>query len=155
MKNLQIIIGNEIHTSNQTTNLVIALHFECDGTCFPDNQWTDFADVLNMWSCTLFEHMEKSEANFTLYFMDGPFRLDVEKNKDTKLTIRCINFRKEEVIEFTINCDFVDLLLALYNAIKKISKMMFDYKMHQGKTEPVYRQFILTGKKLKNAIDNF
>ena len=26
MKNLQIIIGNEIHTSNQTTNLVIALH---------------------------------------------------------------------------------------------------------------------------------
>jgi len=155
MNKLQIIIDGEIYTSEQSTNLVTTLYIDYYGICFPDNQWADFSSVLNMWSCTLLEHSGKSEANFALYFMDGPFRLDVIKDKDMKLTIQCVNCRKDEVVETTISCDYVDLLSAVYHALQKFAKMLHEKDMSQGKYKLAYEQAITTMKALKNLIDKY
>ena len=153
MNELQIVIDGEIFSSNQSANLITKLYLCYRDICFPGDQWTDFVDILNIWSCTLLRHSGESEADFILYFMDGPFRLDVAKDKDMKLTIKCVNFRKEEIIQFIINCDFVELLGALYQATKRVSEMMFENTLIRGKNKSTYKQFILTNNKLKTAID--
>ena len=37
--------------SNIATNIVLPLYLEYDGLCFPNNQWTDFADVNLVTAC--------------------------------------------------------------------------------------------------------
>ena len=96
MNELKIVIQEEIFTTNITTNLVLSLFLDYDGTYFPNKQWADFADILNMWTYTLLKHNGENEAKFILYFMDGLYRLDVTKDKEMKVTIQCINFRNEK-----------------------------------------------------------
>ena len=152
MNELKIVIQEEIFTSNITTNLVLPLFLESDGTYFPNKQWTDFADILNMWTYTLLKHIGKKEAKFILYFMDGPYRLDVTKDKEMKVTIQCINFRNEELTEQTIQCDYVDLLTAVYKAVNKFNKILYDKEMHIGRFEAIYKQSLIASKELKVTI---
>ena len=155
MNELKIVILDEIITSNITTNLVLPLYLDYNGTYFPNNQWTDFVDILNMWTYTLLRHIREDESKFILYFMDGPYRLDVTKNKKMKTTIKCINFRNKELIEQTIQCDYVDLLIAVHKAVKKFSKILYNKKLHTGRFEDVYKQSLIANKELKVAIGNF
>lgn len=155
MNELKIVIQDEIFTSNNTTNIVLPLYLEYDELYFPDKQWTDFADILNMWTYKLLMHIREDKSKFILYFMDGPYRLDVTKDKEMKITIRCINFRYKELTEQTIQCDYVDLLIAVYKAVKKFSKILYDKKMHIGRFEVVYKQSLIASKELKAAIGRF
>lgn len=155
MNELKIIIEEEMFTSNVTKNIVLPLFLEYDGTYFPDKHWTDFADVLNMWTYALIGHIREDESKFKLYFMDGPYRLDVTKDKEMKTTIQCINFRNKELTERTIQCHYADLLIAVYKAVKKFSKILYDKKMNTGRFEDVYKQSLLTSKELKTAIGQF
>jgi hypothetical protein len=152
MNELKIVIQDEIFISNITTNLVLPLYLDYDGTYFPNNQWTDFADILNMWTYKLLKHIREDESKFILYFMDGPYRLDVTKDKEMKITIQCINFRNKELTEQTIQCDYVDLLIAVYKAVNQFSKILYDKKMHTGRFEDVYKQSLITSKELKVTI---
>jgi hypothetical protein len=105
-----------------------------------------------MWTYTLVENIDKENVTFTLPFMDGPFRLDVIK-KDTKLTIQCIYDNKEDVIRYTFKCEHMELLLAVYRAIRTVLKKMYDNDMHRGKYASVYKDYIFVSKKLKTAIE--
>jgi len=87
--------------------------------------------------------------------MDGPYRLDVTKDKEMKTTIQCINFRNKELTEQTIQCDYVDLLIAVYKAVNKFSKILYGKEMHIGRYENVYKQSLITSKELKVAIGRF
>lgn len=152
MNELKIVIQDEIFTSNITTNIVLPLHLDYDGMYFPDKQWTDFADILNMWTYKLLMHIREDESKFILYFMDGPYRLDVTKDKEMKITIRCINFRNKELTEQTIQCDYVDLLIAVYKAVNKFSKILYGKEMHIGRFENIYKQSLIASKELKATI---
>lgn len=149
---LQIIVGGQIDTSEQSTSLVTTLYIDDGGVCFPDHQWTDFTDVLHMGSYTLLKHSGKSKANFVLYFMDGPFRLDVKKEKDRKLTIQCVHFRNEAVVKATISCDYVDLLSAIHRALGNLNRMLREKGMSEGKYKSGYAQTIITMKSLEAVI---
>lgn len=153
MSEIKIVIQDKIFTSNDTTNLVLPLFLDYDGIYFPGNQWTDFADILNMWANTLLQQIGENESKFILYFMDGPYRLDVTKDREMKLTIRCVNFRDVELIELAIQCEYVDLLKAVYKAVNKFSRILYDQEMHQDKYKVVYKQSLITSKELKAAID--
>ncbi|WP_395546290.1 MULTISPECIES: hypothetical protein [unclassified Lacrimispora] len=90
MIELKTVIQEEIFTSNITTNLVLPLFLDYDVTYFPNKQWTDFADILNMWTYTLLKHYGENEAKFILYFMNGPYRLDVNIKLSINLTKYCM-----------------------------------------------------------------
>ncbi|MBE5993226.1 MAG: hypothetical protein E7247_12675 [Paenibacillaceae bacterium] len=152
MNELKIVIDEEMFISNITTNIVLPLYLEYDGLCFPNNQWTDFADILNMWSYKLLMYIREDKPKFDLYFMDGPYRLDITKDKEMKIIIRCINFRYKEMIEQTIQCDYIDLLTAVYKAANKFSKILYDKEMHIGRFEAAYKQSLITSKELKAAM---
>jgi hypothetical protein len=106
-----------------------------------------------MWSYELLNQCGKFKSHFRLSFMDGPFWLYVAKNKEMKLSVECVNDRKDEIVEFTFECDYVDFLTALHQAVRKLIKLIYDNKMHKGKTKSSYKQFVLIGNELKAAID--
>ena len=156
MKTFSIIVKADTFTTDYPHIIDTPFYISSQGKVFPDSQWTDFTyPILNDWAYALLRHRDKNESKFSLHFMDGPFRLDVTKDKDMKLTIQCVNFRKEETTELTINCNYVDFLLALYQAIKKTSEIMFNNNIHQGKFESVYKQLNLISKELETVIGSY
>ena len=153
MSKLKIVIQEELFISSVTTSLVLPLFLDCGGVYFPCNHWTDFVDILNMWSYTLIRHVDEKEAEFILYFMDGPYRLDVIKDREMKLTIQCVNFRGTELVELTVQCEYIELLEAVYKAVNKFSKILYERNMHKNRFEATYNQSLLTSKELKAVIN--
>jgi hypothetical protein len=153
MNKLQIIVDGEFYTSSQSKNLIVVLYIDHCGISFPDDQWTDFIDVLNMWTFALVDNIKNENVTFSLPFMDGSFRLDVVKKEDMKITVRCISDSREEIIKYTFECEYIELLWAVYRAIKTVLKKMYDSDMHKGKYGSVYKDYVFVIKKLKTAID--
>ena len=151
---VRIVVENDIFVSELSDDLVNTIFYiDYNGKYFPSNQWTDFANrVLGMWAYTLLECKDSADIKFVLYFMDGPFRMDVVKDNKMQLTIDCINSRKDEFTEFTFECSFYEFLSAMCDALKEFNLILYNNGMHKGRFEPVYRQNIITMKKLQNAI---
>jgi hypothetical protein len=154
MSDLSIIVDGEIYATSKSSNIIAEIYLDYRGNYFPFSQWTDFSSILNMWSYNMLDHLGKFKSHFILYFMDGPYRMDVAKDKDMKMTVECVNSRDDDMVVFSFTCNYVDFLSALYQAMKKMSTLMFDNNMQTGKTKPVYIQFISTANDLKTAIDS-
>ncbi len=60
-----------------------------------------------------------------------------------------------ELTEQTIQCDYVDLLIAVYKTVNKFSKILYGKEMHIDRYENVYKQSLITSKELKAAICRF
>lgn len=131
MNNLKIIINDHnIHFSKYSPFVSTIFYIDYDGQFFPDNQWTDFTDsVLSMWTYNLIENLHKHKAKFTLPFMDGPYRMDVVKEQEN-LTINCVNFRKNQLVVFSIYCSYVDFLKVVREGIRS-----WDNVLHKAWTE--------------------
>ena len=86
--------------------------------------------------------------------MDGPFRLDIYKDKYMQLTIECINARGyKEKSECMISCNYYDFVAVLYKAQKSFNYILYSNGMSNGKYEYVYRQTIDYMKELKQIIN--
>ena len=156
MKELNIIIERKFYTSDISTNIVSRFFIEYQGKCFPNNEWTDFAEpVLGMWTHKLLQNRYSSKNKFKLYFMDGPFWMDVYKDDNMQLSIDCINDRGiNKVIEHTMVCSYYDFLRALYNALKKFNYILYSDAMHKGQYESVYRQNLINIKEIKDVLNS-
>lgn len=153
MNSLKIKIGDDIITSHATSNSVTTFYIVYQGTCFPDDHWTDITDsVLGIWTTHMLRNIGDSENKFTLPFMDGPYRLDVVKDRDMQLIINCICFRHEDCIQYTIHCGYVDFLSALHQAFNDFNYILHKNGMNKGKYENVYNQTIISMRELKEAI---
>ena len=156
MKKIEIILEEDVFTTDYPHIVDTTFYIHAQGKAFPHELWTDFTyPVLDIWANTLLDNKDRGEVAYSLFFMDGPYRLDVVKGKDMNLLIQCVSSRKEEKTELTIECDYSDFLMIVYQAIRKFGKVMFNNNMHQGKFETVYRQVISNGKKVKAVIDSF
>jgi len=152
MNNINIIIDDDIATSSITDNISTTFYIDYLGKCFPDNQWSDLTfPVLNMWAVKLMGNISSSNSKFRLYFMDGPFWLDVTKNGQN-LMIECVNGRSERLVEYVIECSCFDFLNSLYDATKKLSYILYFNGMHIGAFESVYNQTLSDIKHLKALI---
>lgn len=154
MMKVNIIIDYEIFPSNISRNIITKFYVEYQGKCFPDEQWTDFAEpVLSMWTHVLLENRYSDRNNFKLSFMDGPFWLKLYKDRNMQLTIDCMNARTEkEVCEYTIICSYCDLLESLYHALKKFNYILYSSNMYLGTFDPIYKQTIISMKEIKRAL---
>jgi len=153
---IKIIIENDIFVSNTSEIVNTVFYIDYQGTCFPDNQWTDFADtVLQWWAYALIKNKDLKDVNFDLYFMDGPYRLNVYKGANMDLTISCINSRVEDISELIIKCSYIEFMLALHDAFKSFSNILYCNKMHEGRFEPIYRQSIIIMNEIKEIISSY
>ena len=156
-KMIRIVVENDIFVSELCDNLVnTVFYIDYNGKYFPNNQWTDFANsVLGMWAHTLLRSKDSADIRFKLYFMDGPFRMDVAKNNKMQLTIDCVNSRKTEVAEFAFECSYYEFLCAMNDALKEFNLILYNNGMHKGRFEPIYEQAIITMQEIQNAIGKY
>lgn len=148
---MELIVGDELWLSDDSSEIVLPLFFVHEGQCFPWEQWTDFASVLNMWAYDLIRYQDIETGKFELPFMDGPYRLEIIKS-GRDLEIRCVN-PNEKQTKLTVSCTYTDVLELVSKASYQVGKMLYSREMHQGKYGPVYRQAMMTGKALKAAAD--
>ena len=94
--------------------------------CFPHIGWTDFTETVLQWWATEIINMRFAINHSTrLYFMDGPYWLDVFKDDKMELKIGCISFRgKKDVAELTVACSYVEFLQALLKAIEQFMDIL-------------------------------
>lgn len=73
--------------------------------CFPWQDWTDFAvAILDYWISQVIKYDSSDRASFTVFFMEGPYYLLVEKNGENAL----IYGKKEGEEDFQNN--FVEIV---------------------------------------------
>lgn len=154
MENFRIVVGNDIYTYVNSDSIMTTLYVDNQGECFPDCQWTDLTKaVLGIWLYNLLEIKYLSNTKAKLYFMDGPFYMTIFKDEDMQLTIDCINARgRMEVIEFTFNCSYKEMMSSMLNAFKSFNKLLFSNGMHTGRFEPTYRRNMLSMNEIKDAL---
>ena len=128
---IKIIIGNDITLIGKNKRIFSTVYIDCHGTCFPDNQWTDFTEsVLTSWFNSLIKKRKKKNTTFSLYFMDGSFRMDVFKNENMQLSINCINDGVvPELIKSSFTCSYYDFLQILYEAFKRFEQVLREKSM--------------------------
>jgi len=134
-------------------NVSTEIYLEHDGIFFPHYQWTDLTNsILGMWIYALIKNKDFHNTNFELYFMDGPYRLDVYKGASMELTINCINSRNVDVTDLIIKCSYMDFMLALYDAFKSFNYILYCNEMHKGRFEPIYRQSLISINEIKEVL---
>lgn len=135
-------------------NISTEIYLKYEEIYFPDYKWTDLTEsLLGMWTYALFDHMHKSNVKFTLYFMDGPYQIDIFKDDDMRLEVNCVHCKTQgDYIELTFCCEYVDFLQSLYSAAKAFSYLLYKNGMNSGKFEAIYVQSIARTNELKNAI---
>lgn len=106
-KSFEIIIGNQYDYYNISKNVSSIFYIKINGDfAFPDEEWTDLPiSILDMWCSNLMENKGISVADFSLFFMDGPFFIRCSKLNE-RVILRFINNRKDDeriVIEGSIS----------------------------------------------------
>lgn len=64
------------------------IYVDINGRYFPDFEWYDaVSSVLGMWAETVIEFVHSSEAQCDLYFMDGPFLLNLSTFSENDIVV--------------------------------------------------------------------
>ena len=152
MKDIKIKVGNDVLVTNGTGSIDTVFFIDYQGKCFPCDQWTDFSyTILNWWTYLMLENAHKDSALLELFFMDGPYKMIVQKTA-SNLEFDCIHFN-HNLIELSFVCTIVDFLYALYDALKSLSKVLYNNGMNVGEIKPAYEQTNLMIKELRMAIE--
>lgn len=87
----------ETFTKTKSGNVIGAIHINADGFAFPDNSWDDFVvRILGWWLEEVSKLCFETDENCSCYFMDGPFRYDIEARNNALWQIRFIDDRGSE-----------------------------------------------------------
>ena len=149
----KIIIGGDFVSSSMGENIFAEIHIETHGISFPDNQWTDFVEtILGTWLYNLLDVKNKENIEFTLFFMDGPFWLDVYKDHQMNLSVRCVNNRYDEEVEAVFCCTYVEFLKELHRAFSQFKTYLYKKKKVEVRYESAYKQAILSLHSISDTI---
>ena len=145
MEKTEIVLNDDILT---TKDAVSTTFFIKHGDfCFPDSQWTDLtSSVFGMWAYRL---KNLPEGTTRLFFMDGPYRLDVFKDGEN-LKIDCVCFRSGNKTEHSFECSFRDFKEAFCGALEKFCRILYLNDMNKGENKPIYAQMQMFLKEFKN-----
>ena len=150
MNKFKIVIKDNFFLSENDTNIFTGIYIDSMGVCFPDGQWTDFVEfILGTWLHNLLKEKNSINTKFSLYFMDGPYRLDVYKNSNMQLDINCISARDVDKIEHKFSCTYSVFLQELYSAIETFNQILYNKNMYKGEYENAYKQTIIFMEKIK------
>ena len=105
-----------------------------NGEFFPDNAWTDYSfPVLCMWAESVLRNLDKEKTNYALYFMDGPYRIEVRQCRE-ELILEGINSRATDRVEYTARTTFQTLLNELLDAFRVLNKILIDNNVNLDPT---------------------
>lgn len=110
MSDLRLHIGNDVRYFHTFPYVSTSISLSIDNIHFPDVKWTDFTDwMLNQWLNDLHRWNTQINAEGSLNFFDGPYRIDLAK-RGTSLTLSLICFRTTPQCLQTITCAWQDIL---------------------------------------------
>jgi hypothetical protein len=81
---------------NASRSITGVLYFDLDGFEFPMPSWSDFVVVISLWwleSIAKLEHGIEDEVN--LMFMDGPYWINVTREAEDLVRVRCMEDRSD------------------------------------------------------------
>ena len=116
----QVNVNENFEYSEISGNIYGPFFVMCNACSFPAETWWDFpVSVLHMWSDNIISNLHKKKYTIKLFFMDGPYYIQIKKTIIDNVTIQCYDTHKkkrlicEEVITYK---DFIEKII---NAIKK------------------------------------
>ena len=151
VNSMEIKLKDDFLLSSTTNIISTTFYIQHEDCCFPDNQWTDLtSSILEMWGEKLIRCKSISHEIFTLYFEDGPYRLDLQKDLEY-LFVKCVNFRDNDCVEFSFKCSYNDFVDTFCKALKKFIYLLYTNDLQVDKYEPLYCQMKLILKHLKET----
>lgn len=113
----EICYQEDFEYSKLSQNVYSTFYVKIDGFEFPDKQWTDFPiSILKMWC----ENIISRQENFSLFFMDGPYRIDCQRVNDSL----CMKFIDNHVANIPIKDTIISLGDFNYTLSKSIIKLV-------------------------------
>lgn len=113
---MKFVIQDENFYVNSKKHLFGTIYLDLGSVMFPCIGWTDFIeDILTMWTNDILNQNNKHYSHFTLPFIDGPYCLEVSKDNQMQLTIRCIDGRTSV---YEIECSYYDFLSCISDGIQ-------------------------------------
>jgi len=93
--------------------------------CFPYEGWNDSVNhILPMWAEALLANRRGKEASYRLYFMDGPYRIDVRQT-DGRLLLQGIEDGSKQRIVFSCTCTQAEVLREVLKAFQRLEKIIY------------------------------
>lgn len=153
IKMISIVIEDSIFVTTNRNLISTTFYIRYNDRVFPNDRWTDFTfPILEEWKNNLVSIRNSNNIKTRLYFHDGPFWLEVEKDKNGKLRTECICDRTVRKSELTIYCEYDEFLECIYSAMKAFLKVLYKNEMQEGEFSSIYRQTVLSIKELKKIL---
>ena len=96
----------------------------CDGVAFPGEGWTDCAlSVIAMWIEDIVRHSGYKKTTYLLYFMEGPYWLEVQQEGE-ELILSGIEERKDKEVKFTVSCTVQEMRKKLKRTLYKLERII-------------------------------
>ena len=144
---MRIVVAGEV-----TKSLISGFYLEHDDFCFPDKEWTDFSQVLICtWTRAMLARRHKNNVKFSLYFMDGPYQLDMYKDHED-LKVNCVSSgSRKDNSEFSFHCEYESFLSALYFAAESFGRLLLEKGSDIGEYKAAYDEISAKMKELEKA----
>lgn len=125
-------------------------YVQMESFAFPDSEWYDLPlSVLDMWCWNLIENFKSLTAEFTLYFMDGPYLIRCIKDNGN-VTMQFIdNHKDDERVILQREITFSELKYGIYDGACELISVLSTQKNVES---TVFRSLEKRVKKLKKII---
>ena len=88
------------------------IYLKFDSACFPDDTWYDaISSVLIMWFEEIIDLFTKRKKQGILYFMDGPYRIEITVLDNDTIECRCMYIEQEHLVVRESSASFVNSFL--------------------------------------------
>jgi hypothetical protein len=121
---MRIIIEDDYYLGDANIEphlLNCTIYFDFLDFCFPDNQWTDFPfAILCWWIRDIISNRNNEYAEFQLFFMDGPFKVNCIK-EGNNIHMNCLDYDSRSIgVPLKKTIDFREFLRELRNAATRL-----------------------------------
>lgn len=108
-----------------SNNVCGQIYFDLNLDSFPEIEWNDFVVIIcNWWIDSLLNLESSNQTSVELMFMDGPFRVEVQRDGDFKLRLKFIHNEiiktEEVVVKYNFYVHFYAEILKLLFEAKKL-----------------------------------
>lgn len=127
------------------------IYVESNGYSFPDEDWYDaVSSILDMWLATVINFMCSKNSLCELYFMDGPYRLRLNRVSTSEVNVSMLKNDKEVA---TSTCSIHDFLESIISSLELFCKLCRDNNSSFTLSKTFLR-IEANGKKLKSVAAN-
>lgn len=147
MSEFRIQVSDELLDTQQmnSESIFTSFCFCVKEQSFPSSDWTDFAyPALCIWAENVLRLPREGRNKTALYFMDGPFLLDVAQHADL-LTISGKRLEPEATTEISVQCSREGFLRELLRALGCLNSILKNMPQLDG----------ITKQKIAGAIEHY